>query len=344
MSSNSEKPLVTFAVLAYNNAPYIKSALDGALSQDYSPMEVVISDDCSTDNTWEIINDVISKYSGNAKVISNRNEKNLGIGAHINRIVDISSGEWIVCAAGDDVSLPNRTDRLMASVTCSAFSIYSNLNLIDERGDNIGVFVTAGNTNALSIGEAVQRKGVYIIGASHAFKREQFRRFGRIDDRVVREDEVISFRSLLLGDVLYIPDCLVNYRIHNGNISVTKRDKSLKLAQQRLLLVNREIGKVESWLQALSYEQRLAVGTRMTQLEDWHKELTRYRDDDLLVRRQFFRKPLIGIIDMFRVLRVHRAIKMLVRCLLEISFAPERHRAMLRLVAKIRNRVRNVGA
>lgn len=49
------KPLITLAILTYNQAKYIAEAIDGALSQCYHPLEIIISDDCSQDVTYQII-------------------------------------------------------------------------------------------------------------------------------------------------------------------------------------------------------------------------------------------------------------------------------------------------
>ena len=54
---NNERPLVSFCIVTYNQEKYIRAAIEGALKQTYSPMEIIISDDCSTDGTYkEILN------------------------------------------------------------------------------------------------------------------------------------------------------------------------------------------------------------------------------------------------------------------------------------------------
>ncbi|MCK5536618.1 MAG: glycosyltransferase, partial [Bacteroidales bacterium] len=59
-----KKPLISFTLFAYNQEKYIQEAVEGALSQTYSPLEIVISDDCSTDRTFEIIKELTEDYSG----------------------------------------------------------------------------------------------------------------------------------------------------------------------------------------------------------------------------------------------------------------------------------------
>src|SRR3954470_2116700 len=96
MPTASDKPLVTFAVAAFNQERFIREAVEGAFGQTYSPLEIVLSDDCSRDRTFEIIREMAEGYRGPHKVILNRNPVQKSIGGHINRIMEISQGEMIV--------------------------------------------------------------------------------------------------------------------------------------------------------------------------------------------------------------------------------------------------------
>ena len=108
-SIDRENPLITFALFAYNQEQIVHQAIEGAFSQTYSPLEIILSDDCSSDRTFEIMERMTSAYQGPHKVILNRNQKNLGIGRHYNKIMEMAHGEIKVGAAGDDISLPERT-------------------------------------------------------------------------------------------------------------------------------------------------------------------------------------------------------------------------------------------
>src|SRR4051812_14455329 len=73
-----ERPLVTFVLFSYNQERYIREAVAGALAQTYQPLKIVISDDCSTDRTFEIVREMASAYTGPHKIVLRRNPKNLG--------------------------------------------------------------------------------------------------------------------------------------------------------------------------------------------------------------------------------------------------------------------------
>ena len=96
MVSGNSRPLMTFALIAYNQENFVEEAISGALSQTYQPLQIVLSDDGSTDRTFELMKRAAQEYSGPHDVVVNQNEENRGIGAHINRNNDIVS--WGVCS------------------------------------------------------------------------------------------------------------------------------------------------------------------------------------------------------------------------------------------------------
>ena len=97
------RPLVSFLLTTYNHQSFIEKALRGALAQSYSPLEIVVSDDCSGDQTFPIIQKIVSSYRGPHKLIVNRNPSNLGIGEHVNVMMGLGNGELNVFSAGDDI-------------------------------------------------------------------------------------------------------------------------------------------------------------------------------------------------------------------------------------------------
>ena len=92
--------LVTFYILTYNHVDIISDAINAALAQTYSPLQIIVSDDCSTDATWEVIKNTVSLYTGPHKVEIRRNAVNLGISAHINAL-------WKECSAKNNPELQN---------------------------------------------------------------------------------------------------------------------------------------------------------------------------------------------------------------------------------------------
>ena len=106
--ANRECLLVTVVVITYNSAKYILDTLESIKGQTYENLELVISDDCSTDNCVEICFDWIEENKSRfvrTELITVK--KNTGIAANGNRGYKAAKGEWVKGIAGDDALLPN---------------------------------------------------------------------------------------------------------------------------------------------------------------------------------------------------------------------------------------------
>lgn len=101
--------LVSVPVVTYNAASFVEETLESIFNQTYSNIELIISDDCSKDNTVEIVTkwceqDRVKSRFADIKIISV--PKNTGVSANCNRAIAASSGDWIKFIAGDDILLP----------------------------------------------------------------------------------------------------------------------------------------------------------------------------------------------------------------------------------------------
>ncbi len=220
MKRKTDKPLITFALFVYNYEKFIREALAGAFSQTYSPLEIILSDDCSTDHTFEIIKEMTEAYRGPHSIIVNRNERNLGIGAHVNRIMELAQGELIVAAAGDDVSLPKRVEKIYQEWVSSegkAKSIFSSIIVINEEGTKQRVEKISPFINEEFQPKRMVQRDFGVFGNSHAWSREVFDVFGPMQTPVICEDRVIPIRSALLGEIRYVDEPLTLHRRHGHN-------------------------------------------------------------------------------------------------------------------------------
>jgi glycosyltransferase involved in cell wall biosynthesis len=213
------RSLVTFALFSYNHERFIREAVRGALTQTYSPLQIVISDDCSQDRTFEIIQEEVASYEGPHRVLLNRNERNLGVAGHHNRMMELAEGRLIVAAAGDDVSLPTRTEEFARAWSeGGVFSVYSNYFIVDEDGTERGVEEGIASEWKKSWQDRIRSTVVRGLGCADAWDRAVFDTFGPLPDEVVREDVAIPFRAALLGKIVYVDKCLVKYRRHGANL------------------------------------------------------------------------------------------------------------------------------
>ena len=214
--SDHDKPLVTLALFAYNQSAYVREAIAGALAQDYSPLEIILSDDCSCDDTFEIMQQAAQSYRGPHTILLNRNPENLNIGGHVNQIGRMASGRLILAAAGDDISSPDRTTRLVAAWQAAGAPtsvIHSDFLAMDQNSAPVDLeneVVYAGPHSLASMASGA----VNILGATTAMTSDLFSEFPLLLPTVRHEDRVLPFRALLLGgEVIYVADKLVRYRV-----------------------------------------------------------------------------------------------------------------------------------
>ena len=84
---DKNNPLVTVILFTFNQESYIAEAVESVLNQTYQTLEIIISDDCSSDATFDLIKELAEKISGPHSLRINRNTKNQGIGRHVSNIM-----------------------------------------------------------------------------------------------------------------------------------------------------------------------------------------------------------------------------------------------------------------
>lgn len=223
---------LSFAVMAYNQERYIAEAVAGALAQDHDDLEIVLTDDCSTDATFTIMQDMAAAYTGPHRIVLNRNDPNLGLIGHVNRLFSLATSDYLIYAAGDDISEPHRA-RAIAEVIARdrPLLIHSNVTDMDEAGVP---FEKQRERTRHEILEAkslpeLARAMSHALGASCAWHRDLFDRFGPITETGLYEDQVFLFRARLIGTASYIDERLVRYRRGIGISFGSKNDALKKL-------------------------------------------------------------------------------------------------------------------
>ena len=237
MDTDKSKPLTSFALFFYNQSKYVKDAIEGALAQDYQNLEIILSDDGSTDNTYSVIQDCIKDYHGPHKIIVNRNESNLGIAKHVNKVLyELCHGEYVVLGAGDDVSLPSRVSmsvgffeghKEISSLSTESLQVDSELQPINKYNHFLG----KGTYTVLTLDDYCKFHDFFIYsGDSRALRRIVIESFPPFKDSK-EEDLELFIRSLLLGPIALIHEPLVKRRIDGNNVSKRAVSVEHRLAQ-----------------------------------------------------------------------------------------------------------------
>lgn len=254
----TDRPLVTFALFAYNQEHYIREAVEGALAQTYEPLEIILSDDCSTDRTFEMMQEMVAAYEGPHKVVLNRNDENLKLIPHINRTAKLFSGDIVILAAGDDVSHPSRT-AILSEVFLThpnAYAVFSGITQNKVFKSNRIEPLSGREVRAIEI---LMNAGGIGPGASYAYRRDVFHWGGDIPESLLSEDKFLPTRSVILGSVVKIDKELVFYRAPEGSLTKSLRGSN-EFARLRL----------EHWR---ALEELINYGAVSGQLSDSRRKL-----------------------------------------------------------------------
>jgi len=206
-------PMVSICLPTYNQASYIEATLRSLLAQTYSPLEIVIADDCSPDGTADIIDRMTTEYrrgGGVHEIRFYRNEMNLGGLRNYEKVFSLAKGELIVDAGGDDVAEPDRVARIVEAwinANEQPTVIVHDGWRIDPQGRRIGVLEGRGFVELA-------------LGAATAYTPDVVRKFSPVETQSGYEDHIFGFRALMLGPGLKISDKLIEYRVGSGVSSV----------------------------------------------------------------------------------------------------------------------------
>ena len=271
------KPLITLGVITYNQARYVTETLDGCFAQTYSPLEILISDDCSTDGTAEIIERKIADYKasgGQHSVVFHRNEKNLGILRNFEQCFKLMHGELLVHNGGDDVSYPDRVEKITAA-WLNAGRIHKFVAHAYDRIDAKGRFLTP--VCMCDSDKPVEIDLVFRLGACVAYSKDICERFKQSLERT-SEDWVMEARAYMLGKALDMAERLSKYRLGSGLSTRSFRESRIGTAdrlQVAAQVIRRDLDVAKAWLP----DERIAAIRRTIEKkikirEDWRHLLS----------------------------------------------------------------------
>jgi len=252
---DSERPSVTVVLYAYNEERYIREAVESTFAQIYSPLEIVLSDDGSSDRTFAIMEELTAAYRGPHKIILNKNERNIGIGSQLNAAVTKTTGDLIVLANADDVSLPNRVtvvvDQWLA-VDRRASVISSDVAVIGPDGEPLQRILNT-ETVFSSLEDGARKRFGGVLAASMCLRRDVFVAFGPLPENLILEDNPLYLRATLVGERIHLREPLVRYRVHADNISQAYEVVEFDEWQQRhhLKAIWQKTESVKAYLQML---------------------------------------------------------------------------------------------
>lgn len=227
-----EAPLVSIIVVTYNSSPFVVETLESAKVQTYKNIELIISDDCSTDDTVALCKEWLRENSAHfvrTQLITE--SKNTGIAGNLNRGIKASQGQWIKGLAGDDVLKDHCIDTYVRYITSNpevrfvhaAADIYSEQITVDRflSHSNSGYQPLHNNNTAADAQFRVLLTHAHLSAPTTFIKRDIFEEVGLYDETIpMLEDWPMWLRITRAGIRLYyLDECTINYRIRSHSLS-----------------------------------------------------------------------------------------------------------------------------
>jgi len=211
-------PKISVCIPTYNRSEYLRQCLSSILGQTFSDFEVIVSDNCSTDLTGEIV-----RSCDATRVVYYRNESNLGAVRNVNRCLELARGDYICILHDDDLYAPRFLEREaeMLDRHPTAGFVHCATYEIDAGGVRQRI-VRAYPRDCVLDGkqEFLRYLGGHNVCCSTVMvRRDLYRKAGTFDTDLLCPDWLVWLRLSLMADVAYVAEPLASMRVHKATFS-----------------------------------------------------------------------------------------------------------------------------
>lgn len=233
-------PSLSVLMPNYNHSKYIGEALDAVVNQSLKPVEIIVGDDASTDNSVEIIEKYVEKYPFIRLV---RNETNLGVIDNGNKLLDLARGEYVYFAAADDKVLAGFFEKTMGllaqypeAVFCCSDPVFFDCENGVVRKNRFGVSSGPCYFTPEMVVKSLQQSNFWMAGHTTIVKRTALREPGvYIPELKWYIDWFAYFVMAFRRGVCYIPEPLAAMRVLSSSYSASGKNSQ---SQQRQVLLS----------------------------------------------------------------------------------------------------------
>jgi glycosyltransferase involved in cell wall biosynthesis len=225
MESNSvELPLVTVLVGCYNHARFVLQTLESVRHQTYPRIQLIIWDDCSQDNSVEVIRSWIRQHSFECVFL--QHDRNRGLCRSLNEALALARGKYVATVAADDLWMPERIERqvrIMENAPADVGVVYSDAFQMDEDGNALPRMLIEPRHKAAGppegfIFDAIIEEN-FIPAMTTLVRRECFAQVGAYDEDLAFEDWDMWIRISRTFRFVYDKVPATKYRILPGSLS-----------------------------------------------------------------------------------------------------------------------------
>lgn len=216
-------PKISVFLPTYNHSLYIAEAIESILMQDYPNIEIVVGDDCSLDNTREIVLSYADSYPDLFKLIFHK--ENIGVTANCNSVLGQCSGEFIALFSGDDVWLPNKLNKQVEWFKSNSNGVlcFTATEVIDESGK----FIHYANMPSEDLIHNNIIHATHLLGEcgpSFLIRKSALPSRGFPKEIPVFSDWYLWLAVAFKGKIGLVNDTLTKYRKHSNSTSTKNRE------------------------------------------------------------------------------------------------------------------------
>jgi len=260
-----ENPLVSVICLAFNHEKFVVETLDSVVQQNYSPIELIIVDDCSSDATKLVIENWLLSHS---EVQFIANKINIGNTKSFNNALKLAKGEYIIDLAADDLLLPNGIQMQINAFQNSKFKnlgvVYGNAEIINENGSfNSYYFPVNANGKVISkrvtgdIYSSVLSTGDSICSVSTLIKKSVFDFLGGYDETLNYEDLDSWIRASREFEFDFIDEIVVKKRTVANSLGSHFYKKNHKINSSTYKILRKALKLNRSKAEDLALQKRV---------------------------------------------------------------------------------------
>lgn len=223
--------LISIVLPVYNGAQFLRESIDSILAQTHQNWELLILDDCSTDESPAIAKEYEAKDN---RIQYHRNETNLKLPGNLNRGFSLTKGNYLTWTSDDNRYRPDALEKMLVELKQSeAELVYASMQLMDENGNYTNVFTASPNGKTRIL-------GTNVVGACFLYTRAVYEKVGDYDtDLFLVEDFDYWQRVFMHFSALAIDEILYDYRQHDGSLTNQMRRTKFGAALEKMLLKNR---------------------------------------------------------------------------------------------------------
>lgn len=211
----SKIPLVSALIITYNHGPYIADAIEGVICQKTGfPIELIIGEDCSTDNTLGIVLDYQRRYPQLIRVI--HSGRNVGMQRNYRRVHEAARGDYLAFCEGDDVWIDDRKLNKQIAVMrsepgCSV--VFHAARIVRVADGTVEIRRYGSCAKAVSLDEVIVAGGGFILSASTMVRRALVDPLPTWVTDCEVGDYPFNVHCASRGKVIYLPDVMSVYRM-----------------------------------------------------------------------------------------------------------------------------------